>query len=88
MLIVLPDCREERAAIISEQIRSDISHLRFTSNGVEFGVSMTFGLTAADLNKDFETSIKIADDYLYCGKENGKNIVVTKKIYENIMKSP
>ena len=88
ILYILPDCREERAAIISEQIRNDICRLRFTSHGVEFSISMTFGLTLADINKDYELSINLADDYLYCGKENGKNIVVTKKIYENIMKSP
>lgn len=88
ILYIIPDCREERAAIISEQIRNDICRLRFTSHGVEFSISMTFGLALADINKDYELSINLADDYLYCGKENGKNIVVTKKIYENIMKSP
>ena len=87
VLFIPPECREERAAIISEQIRSDISHLRFTSKGVEFSVSMTFGLVSADLQKDYEVSLNLADDYLYCGKENGKNIVVTRKIYEQMNKA-
>ena len=84
ILFIIPECREERAGIICEQIRNDISLLRFTSHGVEFRVSMTFGLAMADLNKDYETSINTADNYLYCGKENGKNIVVTQKAFERL----
>ena len=84
ILFIIPDCREERAGIICEQIRNDISLLRFTSKGIEFNISMTFGLVMADLNKEYEANINLADDYLYCGKENGKNIVVTKKAFERL----
>ena len=84
ILFIIPDCREERAGIICEQIRNDISLLRFTSKGVEFRISMTFGLVMADLSKEYEANINLADDYLYCGKENGKNIVVTQKAYERL----
>ena len=86
ILFIIPDCREERAGIICEQIRNDISRLKFTSKGREFNISMTFGLVMADLGKSYETSINLADDYLYCGKENGKNIVITKTAFERLGK--
>ncbi len=84
ILYVIPQCREERAELISENIRREIERLGFSSNNNTFKVSMTFGLVMADITQSYEHNINLADDYLYAGKENGKNMVVDKAKYEQL----
>ena len=84
ILFAIPDCRREKAELISENIRREIEQIVFSSDGKFFHVSMTFGLVMSDLQKGFEHNINLADDYLYAGKENGKNIVVTDKVFERL----
>ena len=84
ILYALPDCRPERAELIAESVRREVEQVVFSSQGKYFHVSMTFGLVMADLQKSFESSINIADDYMYAGKRNGKNIVVTQKVFDKL----
>ena len=44
--------------------------------GHDIKITMTFGLSEYDFEKDGETAIKEADERLYQGKANGRNQVV------------
>lgn len=59
-----------------EDIRSKINKLEIPFDGKNINVTMTFGLVEYDYSMSIDQNIKIADDRLYNGKQNGRNKIV------------
>ncbi len=78
ILIFLPECSLEKANVTAERLRSKVEQEKFTYEGQVIPVTMTFGVTRARTGQTLSEIIKQADDYLYKGKETGKNCVVMK----------
>lgn len=65
------------ATAIAERIRLTIATTEVNHNGSTVRVSMTFGVTQAELGFRIEQIIQSADNRMYYGKNHGKNQVVS-----------
>ena len=76
-MLVLPNISIDNAKEVCEGLRSDIEAAIFNFDGIEFNVSMTFGVAQFNEDNDsIEEVIKQADKALYKGKESGRNCVI------------
>ncbi len=78
-LILLPETSLEGAVKLSEKIREDISSKQYDYNGIEFSLTLTFGVCSFDREKEWRECLKSADEALFRGKNSGKNCVVAAK---------
>ncbi len=76
-LIFLPKCSRADAAHIAQRIleKVRVTDMRTAEQG-NFHITMTLGVAAAQVGMEFTEVVKLADDRLYQGKQNGKNRVV------------
>lgn len=58
------------------QIQTKINRLDIPYEGQVHHMTMTFGLTEYDFHLSLDENIKLADDKLYKGKENGRDCIV------------
>lgn len=81
-LIILPYCNKEVAEEIANNIKQKLNNNLFTlsNNSKSIKITMTFGVTEFNENKNITSLIKEADDALYQGKTSGRNKV---KVYSN-----
>jgi diguanylate cyclase (GGDEF)-like protein len=75
-LLLFPGCNGDDAYMRLEAIRRKVRDTKVCKAGKEVGVTMTFGLAEYDFSGGLEATIKEADQKLYMGKENGRNMVV------------
>ena len=75
-LIIYMDHNGDQAFIKLEELRRAIQRMEINTCGHDIKITMTFGLSEYDFEKDGETAIKEADERLYQGKANGRNQVV------------
>ncbi len=66
----------DNTKIIAERIRQGIESSPVCAKDVELKVTMTFGVAGSESGADLEGIIRMADQNLYFGKEQGKNCVV------------
>ncbi len=64
------------AANAAERIRKNIAEHPFNYEGQDLKVTMTFGVCESIPGYRVEDLVQQADEHLYTGKKNGKNIVV------------
>ena len=76
-LIFLPNTGPAGAAVVAETIRHSISEFRFDYQGHQFGITMSFGVCSPSDAAETAAFIKMADENLYCAKNNGRNLVIT-----------
>lgn len=57
-------------------IMNEVRNLCVCYEDYKIKVTMTFGIAKGDVLKSVDEIIKIADDKLYSGKENGRNQIV------------
>jgi diguanylate cyclase (GGDEF)-like protein len=74
-LILLANCNLAKAQITMERIRNSILALRIKSATGEISCSMTFGVEVYR-GQGFDQLTDRADEKLYYGKRNGKNVVI------------
>jgi diguanylate cyclase (GGDEF)-like protein len=72
-IILFPNCNMKGGAEYIEKIISEVRENKFSKDGTEFGVTMTFGAIEGTSDSNFEKNISQADARLYKGKNNGKN---------------
>ena len=75
-LIVFADLNGDDAYIKLSHIRDTVKELKLNHGKEEVRVKMTYGLTEYDYSKSFEDNIKEADEKLYLGKQNGRDMIV------------
>ena len=61
---------------VVENLRKEVCKVPFVFEGQEIAVSITAGVSKFDNNRTIDKWIQDADNKLYCGKKNGKNVVV------------
>ena len=80
LLFAIPSADTEKGRIIAEKIRNQLKKYIFrTEEGVEFSVTITLGICECNGMTSYERGVSIADQYLYYGKEQGRNCVITKE---------
>ena len=75
-LIVYERCSAKEARTHLEKMREEIISHELQYNEEVLHITMTFGIVEGVKNQDIAMSIKIADDFLYQGKMNGRNQIV------------
>lgn len=78
-MILMPDTNLENAVGIAERLRSAVSSAIFEYKDLSLSVTMTFGVSVCDGEKQQGDCIKEADLALYEGKTGGRNRVVAYK---------
>lgn len=80
LLFAVPGADSEKGRIIAEKIRNQLrKHIFTTEDGREFSVTITLGICECSGFSSYERGVSIADQYLYYGKEQGRNRVITKE---------
>lgn len=78
ILLLISNSTKEKTRQIAEDIRSSVDSHRFLSESGKASVhcTLTLGVAEYEKGKTIEEVITRADYNLYCGKRNGKNMVV------------
>jgi len=89
LMLVLPDCKQEDAERMIDELREEINAIKFTAENGKFNVTFTAGLLTAILHKGShkagnadaiqEIITEESDQLLYEGKET-RNCTVSKQI--------
>ncbi|MGN0482552.1 MAG: GGDEF domain-containing protein [Lachnospiraceae bacterium] len=77
-LLILPFCGLMDAEKIAQKIQNKICSAEIDFEQYHVKVSMTYGLAESTEGQNVEEVIRMADKYLYYGKQHGKNQVVSK----------
>lgn len=75
-LIMLPDTAMEQAESVANKIRLLCENHTLSYEDKQVRFTLTFGIEEFDGSTDIKSAIAAADDALYEGKNNGRNIVV------------
>ena len=76
----------DNAYKIVERIRNKIQNTIIKVDDNMFNVTMTFGLSSYNIQKEYDEVIEEADRALYVGKENGRNQTLIYKSKQKSMK--
>ncbi len=78
VLVVLPGCGPEEAAVVAERLRASVSDqpLRLGGKAVHLTLSVGFASASGDSSGTSDSLIKAGDDALYRAKKAGRNRVV------------
>jgi hypothetical protein len=63
------------------EIRHKLSTLEFRSDSEPYTITLTFGVETFSEGVTFDEMIQHADDYLYMGKQNGRDCIVYQNFY-------
>ena len=78
ILIFLPNCTLDDAAIIAEKVCKNIANLKISRHSQELvSITMSFGVASSDEMNSIDDIIAITDKKLYKSKAEGKNRVTT-----------
>ena len=78
-VFILRETNAKGAAELAEKCRELIEQKRYAYNGMELGVTMTFGVSDYQAWMTIEECMEEADDALYHGKAAGRNTVARSK---------
>lgn len=78
-LIMLPDTLMEQAEKVANKIRKLCENHTVYYEDKPIRFTLTFGIEEFDDSKDIKAAIAAADDALYQGKNQGRNVVVCNK---------
>ena len=82
LLFAIPNSRSDKGRDVARSILSHLSEESFKAGGGEnFKVTATFGVCECDGSFSYERAVSIADQYLYYGKQHGKNTVIDKSVF-------
>lgn len=70
-IILLPDTKTEKAVILAEEIRSQLSNMDIEKVGL---VTASFGVSCYCEGDNIDTLIKKVDDLMYKAKADGRNL--------------
>ena len=78
-ILLLPGSLQDGAIKIAEKIRKAISEETYIYEELKLSITMTFGISVYEGTEDIDSCIKTADDFLYIGKQKGKNCVMWRE---------
>ena len=78
-LVILRDTELDDATVLMERFRLKIQTTPLLINGLEIRVRLTIGLTELDSSLSLDDSIKEADELMYQGKLQGRNLVIWRR---------
>ena len=78
-LMLLPETEIEGGVSLADKLRKDIEATSYVFNEIKLELTMTFGVSVYDRPMNIDKCIKMADEALYKGKEQGKNCVIMTK---------
>ncbi|MGM0508040.1 MAG: GGDEF domain-containing response regulator [Fusobacteriota bacterium] len=78
-LILLPETKLDGAYKLATRIREKIEKAQYNYDDQKLSVTITLGVSEYCIGENIETAINRADDALYEGKKNGRNMVVKKE---------
>lgn len=77
-VFMLPNTQLENAQFLLDKIRATIAAQEFEYKGEVFNITLTFGVTQAVPNAGLTQLMNVADEALYSGKQQGKNVVIAR----------
>ena len=75
-IILLAKHSVEVGGLVTEKKRSNVQESQCEYQNIIIKVTMSFGVTELDVNKNSTDNIKVADDNLYRAKQEGRNRVI------------
>lgn len=75
-IFLLPESPQEGGRVAAESIRQKIAVSSFAFQGNRLSITVTLGVSEYDGSTDIDGTIKLADEALYIGKQQGKNCVI------------
>ena len=75
-LILLLDVNGDEAYVKISNIRDRVKNTPISHSKDTIQIKMTYGLTEYDFAKSFDGNVKEADEKLYLGKQNGRDMIV------------
>jgi len=77
-LLYMPSTTNEDALPLLDLIRSEIENHEFIVEDTTFKLTITSGLSQFDATENYDSIFSRVDEALYVGKQQGKNIIITK----------
>lgn len=77
-IVLFPGKDLSQVVPVLNDFKSRISEIVVNHGSSDITVSLTIGVASGEIGSNYEKVISRADDYLYEGKRNGKNCIVTK----------
>jgi diguanylate cyclase (GGDEF)-like protein len=81
-LLLLPKTNTTEARIVVKKIMKRIHEYAFEWEGERFHISLTYGVTEYRMTEEYKDTIRRADNYLYQGKEKGRDCIVSDGLIE------
>ena len=75
-VMIMQDADKQTCIDKAEEIRIKVMESVCHAEGFDIKLTLSFGVSAYDVNKTIEENISKADEYLYIAKESGRNRVV------------
>jgi len=79
-VFMLPNTDLENAQFLLDKVRATIAAQEFEYKDQKFKISLTFGVTQAQNGIGLTQLMNTADEALYQGKQQGKNIIIAKQL--------
>ena len=75
-LMIFDKTGKQEGAVILQETLEKLRQIEFTCEDQKFSVTMTFGIVDGNVELGQDALLKLADEKLYDGKQNGRNRVV------------
>ena len=75
-LMIFDKIGKQEGAVILQETLEELRQIEFTCEDQKFSVTMTFGIVDGNVELGQDALLKLADEKLYDGKQNGRNRVV------------
>ena len=75
-LMIFDKIGKQEGAVILQETLEKLRQIEFTCEDQKFSVTMTFGIVDGNVELGQDVLLKLADEKLYDGKQNGRNRVV------------
>ena len=83
-LLILDNTDKQQALFVAERIRKTVAEYSYLYNGKIIPVTISLGTATFNQKETLESLQTRADEALYCAKNQGRNVVVSSELKNNI----